>query len=85
MPPDRIIRIAIADDHPVIRTGIKRLVTSMPDIEIVGEASDGQQAIELIETVKPDILILDLQMLVMNGIQVIDHLMLEQRKVIILF
>lgn len=84
MPPDGKISVVIADDHQLIREGIKRLVEHASDMEVVGEASDGQQAIELIQKKGPDIILLDLQMPVMDGMQVIDYLSEVRSTVIIL-
>lgn len=84
MPLEGKIKVAIADDHPLVREGIKRLVDYVPEIVLVGEASNGQEAIELTVNKQPDILILDLQMPVMDGTQVIDYLYKNQSSVIIL-
>jgi DNA-binding NarL/FixJ family response regulator len=64
------IRVLIADDHSVVRKGILTLLEDEADIEIVGEASDGDDAIELIPKVKPDVLLLDITMPRMSGIEV---------------
>ncbi|OIN61259.1 response regulator transcription factor [Arsenicibacter rosenii] len=64
------IRVLIADDHSVVRKGILNLLEDEKDIEIVGEASDGDDAIELIPTLKPDVLLLDITMPRMSGIEV---------------
>jgi DNA-binding NarL/FixJ family response regulator len=68
------IRVVIADDHPLIRLGLKKLFEGAADTIIVGEAANGREAIELVVNQHPDVLILDLQMPVMNGIQVLDYL-----------
>lgn len=78
------VSVVIADDHPLIREGIKRLVEHAFDMEVAGEASDGHQAIELIQNKKPDIIILDLQMPVRDGIQVMDYRSEVRSTVIIL-
>jgi DNA-binding NarL/FixJ family response regulator len=68
------IRVVLADDHPFLRTGIRKILDKTPDIVVVGEASDGYQALQLVETLSPDVLVLDVEMPNMNGIQVARHL-----------
>jgi len=63
----RKIRILIADDHMLMRMGISALVTSTTDMEIVGEAKNGRQAVELADSIKPDVVIMDLMMPEMIG------------------
>jgi NarL family two-component system response regulator LiaR len=64
------IRIVIADDHAVVREGTRTLLEREADMELVGEAEDGGKAVRLIETLKPDVAILDINMPVMSGIEV---------------
>ena len=64
------IKIIIADDHAVVREGTRTLLEREADMELVGEAGDGQQALNLIEKLKPDVAILDINMPVMSGIEV---------------
>lgn len=68
------ISVVIADDHPGIRSGIRRMLGKSSDISVVAEASDGQEAIEAVQTYSPDVLILDIRMPVIDGITVIDRL-----------
>jgi two-component system, NarL family, nitrate/nitrite response regulator NarL len=56
------IRIVIADDHPIFRDGLRRLLETEPDLKVIGEASDGADAVKLARQLKPDILLLDLAM-----------------------
>jgi len=63
------IRILIADDHPVFRFGLRALLQTEPDIEIVGEATTGQEAIDLAAQLGPDIILMDLNMPDVNGIE----------------
>jgi DNA-binding NarL/FixJ family response regulator len=55
-------RILIADDHPLFRKGMRALLSSMDDVEVVGEATRGQEALELAATLQPDVILMDLQM-----------------------
>jgi len=63
------IRILLADDHPLIRCGIATLLQSYKDFEIVGEAQDGEEAVEKTKVLKPDVLIIDLSMPKLSGIE----------------
>lgn len=62
------IRLVIVDDHPVVRDGLRGMLESQPDFEIVGEASDGSAAVRLAESLVPDIVLMDLRMPVMDGV-----------------
>jgi PAS domain S-box-containing protein len=62
-------RVLIVDDHEVVREGLKRMLKSLQDIEMVGEAADGLQAIELAERLKPDVVLMDVNLGKMNGMQ----------------
>ncbi len=63
------LRIAIADDHPVFRDGLRALLSSLPDVEVVGEASTGEEAVTLAQHLHPDVVIMDLNMPDVNGIE----------------
>ena len=65
----RQVRIAIADDHPIFRDGLKRLLESEPGFKVVAEAADGVDAIRVAQEVKPDVLLLDVAMPRMGGIE----------------
>jgi DNA-binding NarL/FixJ family response regulator len=65
------IKIVLAEDHALMREGTHRLLEQYPEFEVVGEAEDGQQALELIEKLKPDVAILDIRMPKANGIEVV--------------
>ena len=66
---DSPVRILIADDHPVVRDGLAAMLGTQPDFEIVGEASDGESAISLAEEVQPHVVLMDINMPSVNGIQ----------------
>lgn len=65
----KTIRVVIADDHELARVGLYRMLASDREIVVVGEASDGEQALELIETTAPDVLLLDILMPRKNGLE----------------
>jgi DNA-binding NarL/FixJ family response regulator len=66
----RAIRVILADDHPVVRAGIRDIMESAGDIEIVAEANDGNEAIRVIDEFSPDVAVLDIQMPEKSGIEV---------------
>ncbi|MFP3896961.1 MAG: response regulator [Anaerolineales bacterium] len=63
------IRILLADDHIMVREGTKRILEREPDLEIVAQADDGRETVELVKSKKPDLAIIDISMPVMNGIE----------------
>ncbi len=65
----RKTRILLADDHKLMRSGLKALIEQQPDLTVVGEADDGRQALALAATLKPDLLVMDIGMPNLNGIE----------------
>jgi DNA-binding NarL/FixJ family response regulator len=63
------IRILLADDHAVVRQGFKMILDAQPDMEIVGEAANGREAVELAEQLRPDVVVMDVAMPELNGIE----------------
>jgi DNA-binding NarL/FixJ family response regulator len=68
------VRIVIADDHPIFRDGLRRLLEAEPDLKVMGEASDGAEAVKLARQLKPDILLLDLAMPKHPGLEALRDL-----------
>ena len=69
-----MIRLLIADDHPVVRDGLSAMFAAEPGFEVVGQAGDGAEAIQLAETLRPDVILMDLQMPGMDGLAAISGL-----------
>jgi DNA-binding NarL/FixJ family response regulator len=63
-----MIRVVLVDDQALFRAGTRMLVASQPDLEVVGEAGDGQEALEVIRTTRPDVVLMDIRMPVMDGL-----------------
>lgn len=82
----KTISIMLVDDHALIRSGLKLLLQKRPSLKVIGEASDGLEALQLYDILKPDILILDISLPRLDGIQVLKEIKLryEQAKVIAL-
>ena len=68
MSEDRV-RLLLVDDHTVVRQGLKMVLGLEPDLEIVGEAGNGQEALDVIPLLKPEVVLMDLLMPVMDGVQ----------------
>jgi len=71
----------LADDHALVRDGIRSLLETETDLEVIGEASNGKEAIELVAKAQPDLLIIDIRMPVMNGIDAVAELTKSKSKV----
>ncbi|MFE2146930.1 response regulator [Streptomyces sp. NPDC059456] len=70
----KVIRVVIADDEPLIRAGIRMILTSAADIEVVAEAANGREAVDLARAHAPDVMLLDIQMPVMDGLTALGEL-----------
>jgi DNA-binding NarL/FixJ family response regulator len=81
MPPTRVL---LVDDHPVVRAGIKNLLEQAPDIVVVGEASDGAEALRMANELSPDVLLLDMEMPGMSGNEVAQKLQESGSSILIL-
>jgi len=68
------IRILLADDHPIFRDGLRRLLEAEPDLKVIGEACDGAEAVKMARQLKPDILLLDLAMPRMPGLEALREM-----------
>ena len=67
-------RILIAEDHAIVRDGLKALLTAQPEFEVVGEAGNGREAVKLAGKTRPDLILIDLSMPRMNGLEAIGEL-----------
>jgi two-component system, NarL family, response regulator NreC len=74
-------RVIIADDHQLFREGLVNLITSAPDIEVIAEAKDGKEATEKAQKLKPDVVLIDIGMPVMNGIEATRIIKKENPKI----
>jgi DNA-binding NarL/FixJ family response regulator len=68
------VTILVVDDHPIVRQGLRHLLEAEPDFKVVGEAEDGIEALQLIERLKPNILVLDMMMPSLNGLEVLRRI-----------
>jgi two-component system, NarL family, response regulator NreC len=76
-----VIRILIADDHGIVRTGLKLLLERVDDMEVVGEAADGRESVRLAKELQPDIVIIDIGMPLLNGIDATARIVRENERI----
>ena len=69
-----IFKVIIADDHSMIREGLKQLLELDGDIQVIGEAGNGEECLELLKNMKPDVILLDINMPIMNGLKMLEVL-----------
>src|SRR6266436_412823 len=72
-----MIRILLADDHALVRQGFRMILSAQPDMEIVGEAGNGREAVELAAKLHPDVVVMDVAMPELNGIEATRRLLSE--------
>jgi DNA-binding NarL/FixJ family response regulator len=77
MTAEKLIRLMVVDDHPVVRRGIALLLSTVPDLELVAEAENGRQAIQQFRTHRPDVTLMDLQMPEMGGVDALSAIRAE--------
>ena len=70
----KTVRVILADDHPILRAGIRDVLKQMPYVELVGEARDGREAIELVEAVRPHLVLIGISMPGLNGLEATAHI-----------
>ena len=78
------IRLIVADDHPIVRTGLRGMLASEPNLEVVGEAANGLEAIDLVNNVLPNVVLMDLQMPELDGVGAIRQIKSEHPDIQIL-
>jgi DNA-binding NarL/FixJ family response regulator len=79
-----MIRIVLADDHSIMRSGLRALLQQHPDLQVVGEANDGREALDLVESLRPDVVVLDITMPNLNGIEAARQMAAKQLGVAII-
>ena len=74
MDQDRVAKVLIVDDHPVVREGLSAQIAHQPDLEVCGEAEDTAQAMALMEAVQPDVVVIDISLKTGSGIDLIRRI-----------
>jgi DNA-binding NarL/FixJ family response regulator len=78
-----MIRVALADDHELVRTGFRLILSAEPDIEVVAEAANGQEAVEVVRARRPDVVLMDVRMPILDGIEATRRVT-DQSRVLVL-
>lgn len=73
-----MVKVLLADDHTLIRDGLKKILESESDISVIGEAANGAEAIQMVKDLRPDLMLIDIRMPVMDGLEAINTLRQEQ-------
>jgi two-component system nitrate/nitrite response regulator NarL len=79
-PKPTQIRVVLADDHPIVRDGLRKLLSLEEDIQVVGEASDGREVLQIVQQTEPDVVILDLRMPNLDGLSALQALQQFNKK-----
>ena len=85
-PPAHSVRVVLADDHTLVRAGMRALLEKLPGVEVVGEANDGREALTLVKRLRPDVVLMDITMPGLNGLEAAARIAVEfkESRVIIL-
>ncbi len=73
------IRILLVDDHTILREGVRALLERQPDFEVIAEADNGRQAVDFVRQLKPDVVLMDIAMPLLNGILATEQIRRERR------
>ena len=73
-PPAKTIKVILADDHTLVRAGIRALLEKLPAVNVIGEASDGREVLSLLKTQRPDVVVMDIAMPGLNGLEAAERM-----------
>ena len=74
MEHNKLIKVLLADDHSIVRAGLRRIIEESGEMEVVAEAADGQEAIQLVPKTTPDVAVIDISMPGLDGLEVLNRL-----------